>query len=652
MQPIPTPSLTNAIDDLPVIENTSDDEISPPSSLSTAHSPSSSDSHHISSINANPSPIPSLQLPNSIQHNHVPSPPPLRKSSRPHITPAWHKDYVMPVKTTHISNFAETIVKSEFHCFMSILTKESDPVYFKHAVKHSHWVTAMNKELDALEQNDTWAITQLPPGKTAIGCKWLYKTKYNPDGSIERHKFRLVILGCRQQFGVDYSETFAPVAKMTTVRTLLAVAAKEQWHAIQMDVTNAFLHGDLMENVFMKLPQGYIGLGCRIQQTKDPNLIPVADSNLVCKLKKALYGLKQAPRQWFHKLSCTLLQSSFTQSKSDYSLFYRINTTSITLILIYVDDLLICGNNLADIDSLKTMLSSVFHMKDLRPVRYFLGIEIDRTSAGFFLSQKKYTSDILKEFGMSHSKPLQLPMDSHTKLTPDKGAPLTDPRSYQKLVGKLIYLTITRPDIAYSVHILTQFMQHPTTVHMQATKRLLRYLVGTISRGILLATDSAATLTAYCDSDWVGCPFSRKSTTGYCIFFGSSPISWKVKKQAVTARSSSEAEYRAMASTTCEVTWLIALLKDLGLTRLPPTLLKCDNQAALAIAANPVLHERTKHVEIDCHFVRDHVKNGKIKPVQVSSSDQIADIFTKVLSVKLHNSHVSKLGASLNHSPA
>ncbi|XP_021757500.1 uncharacterized protein LOC110722542 [Chenopodium quinoa] len=243
-------------------------------------------------------------------------------------------------------------------------------------------------------------------------------------------------------------------------------------------------------------------------------------------------------------------------------------------------------------------------------------------------------------------------MDSHLKLTADKGDALPDPSLYQRLLGRLIYLTITRPDIAFSVQILAQFMHQPTIVHLQDAKRLLRYLVGTISQGILLASSSAATLTTYCDSDWAGCPMTRRSTTGYCIFLGDSPISWKVKKQYVTAKSSAEAEYRAMALTNCEVTWLTTLLKDLGLKNLPPTVLKCDNQAALAIAANPVLHERTKHVEIDCHYVRDQIQQGTIKAEKIAYSDQVADILTKILPVQLHNQHVHKLGASsLPHSP-
>lgn len=569
-----------------------------------------------------------------------------RRTTRNITQPGWMKDYKVQMPSANfasISDIADAILEPTFFCFLSKITNSKDPISFKEAVSQSQWVVAMNKELEALEKNDTWDVTTLPLGKTAIGCKWLYRTKFNSDDSVERYKSRLVILGCNQRYGEDYAETFAPVAKMTTVRAVLAVAAMQDWYTFQMDVTNAFLHGDLHECVYMKMPKGYTHFGSRIElntEAKKPS------STTVCKLKKSLYGLKQAPRQWFSKLSLTLVEFGYNQSKADYSLFTKTRHDNITLILVYVDDLLISGNSLEEIQKLKDMLSHAFLMKDLGELRYFLGLEIDRSSAGFFVSQRKYTLDLLKEYNMMDAKPLQLPMDPNLKLTPDKGDILPSPTAYQRLLGKLIYLTITRPDIAFSVQLLSQHMHQPTTVHMQAAKRLLRYLLGTYSQGILFASTSAAYLTAYCDSDWASCPISRRSTSGYCIFLGQSTVSWKAKKQTVVARSTAEAEYRSMAITTCEVTWLKTLLKDLGLKHLPPTILKCDNEAALAIAANPVLHERTKHLEIDCHYIRDKIQAGEIITEHVSSTNQVADILTKILPVKQHQKLLSKLGAS------
>lgn len=229
--------------------------------------------------------------------------------------------------------------------------------------------------------------------------------------------------------------------------------------------------------------------------------------------------------------------------------------------------------------------------------------------------------------------------------------PLSNPTIYQRLLSKLIYLTITRPDIAFSVQLLSQFMQSPTTVHYQAAKKILRYLAGTTSQGILLASSSAARPQSYCDSDWASCPITRNSTTGFRIFFGDSPVSWKAKKQTVFSKSSAEAEYRAMAITTCEITWLKNLLKDLGPNDLPPAILHYDDQAALAIAVNPVLHEKMKNVGIDCHYVRDEIKTGNIITRKVSSADQVTNIFTKILPVQLHEAHVHKLASHSASSP-
>ncbi|XP_021724259.1 uncharacterized protein LOC110691609 [Chenopodium quinoa] len=371
----------------------------------------------------------------------------------------------------------------------------------------------------------------------------------------------------------------------------------------------------------MTLPAGYTRWNSRIHVNSTVKHQNTNKKQLVCKLKKSLYGLKQAPRQWFSKLSTTLKDCGFSQSKTYYSLFTRSEGESLVTVLVYVDDLLIAGNDHTAIQQVKAFLSSTFHMKDMGALRYFLGIEADSTEQGIFLSQKKYARDLIKEYGMHKSKAVRVPMEAHTKLTPELGDPLSEPTEYQRLVGKLIYLTITRQDIAYAVHILR----------------------------VLLASKSAALLTAYTDSDWAGCPMSRRSTTRFCVLLGSSPISWKSKKQTTIAKSSAEAEYRAMALTSCEVTWLTQLLKDLGLKNLGPAILKCDNKAALSIAANPVHHERTKHIEVDCHFIRDKINEGCIKTQYTPSGEQLADIFTKPLTISQQHLLFPKLGVRFSH---
>ena len=332
-------------------------------------------------------------------------------------------------------------------------------------------------------------------------------------------------------------------------------------------------------------------------------------------------------------------------NRSDYSLFTKREGDVFSAILVYVDDLIITGNNEGAIDAAKLFLSTHFHMKDMGAVSYFLGIEVDRTPKGIFLSQRKYVQDLLREYNLEKCRTLKLPMDTHVKLTPETRTPLHTPEIYQRLIGKLIYLTITRPDIAFTVHVLSKFMHCPTSAHYQAGLRVLRYLAGSTHQGILLASHSTAQLTAYCDSDWAGCSSTRRSTSGFCILLGESPVSWKSKRQWVVARSTAEAEYRSMALTICEVMWLRQLLKDLGIKDIGSTVVKCDNQAALAIAANPVHHEKTKHVDIDCHFIRDKATEGIIiTPVHVSSKHQLADIFTKTLNTDQHQFLLHKLG--------
>ena len=316
---------------------------------------------------------------------------------------------------------------------------------------------------------------------------------------------------------------------MATVRSFLAVASIKGWIVHQMDVKNAFLHGDLHETVYMSLPPGYLGMGHKIT-TNNEGASCVIKPTKVCKLLKSLYGLKQAPRQWFAKLSTALKDFGFQQSKSDYSLFTKLQDTNFTAILVYVDDLLIGGNDMQCIEDTKAFLSSQFYMKDLGSLRYFLGLEIDATAQGYFISQKKYLQDILSSYHMSSCKPLKLPMDSHMKLSSHSGDPLPQPEVYQQLIGKLIYLTLTRPDITFSIHVLSKFMHAPTTVHLQAAKRVFRYLSGTPEQGILLASTSQAHLAAYCDIDWAGCATTQRSTSGFCVLLGTSPISWKSKR--------------------------------------------------------------------------------------------------------------------------
>ncbi|XP_052479531.1 uncharacterized mitochondrial protein AtMg00810-like [Gossypium raimondii] len=433
----------------------------------------------------------------------------------------------------------------------------------------------MQAEISALEENNTWIFTTLPEGKKPIGCKWVFRIKHQADGSIERYKARLV-------------------AK--------ALVACNNWYLHQLDVNHAFLHGDLHEEVYM-LPS--------------PGFAPSA-SNQVCKLQKSLYGLKQASRQWFSKLTTALLTLGYIQSSADYSLFVKRQQDTFTVLLVYVDDIILTGNSLSEITKVKAYLDQQFRIKDLGELKYFLGLEVALTTAEIHLSQRKYALEILQDSEFMDCTPAKTPLASKSKLTSDSGALLHDVTSYRQLVGRLIYLTLARPDLAFVVQQLSQFMDKPIDQHLQAAHRILRYLKACPSNGLFYRSSSPLDLRAFSDSDWAGCLESRCFITEFCIFLGNSLISWKSKKQPTVSRSSSEAEYRALAST---------------------------------IANNPTFHERTKHIEIDCHIVREKVTTGIVHLMPCKSSDQLADLFTKSLAAQPFCDIVSKLETLNIHSP-
>jgi hypothetical protein len=473
----------------------------------------------------------------------------------------------------------------------------------------------MDEEFQALHKQGTWSLVSLPPNKNVVGCKWVYKLKYNSDGTIARYKARLVAKGFHQQYGVDFDEIFSPVIKPPTVRLVLFLAVSLNWPLRQLDVKNAFLHGALKEEVYMTQPQGYI-------DSQHPSH--------VCKLLKSIYGLKQAPRAWFESFTSQLLHLGFLASTADSSIFIYKNGNIIAYLLLYVDDIVLTSNTPTFMDHLIVQLSKVFDLKDLGQLHYFLGLQVTRTSAGLHLNQAKYASDLLTKHNMMDSKPAKTPSCPNTRLSLHDGDPLPDPHAYRSLVGALHYLTFTRPDISFSVHQVCQYMAAPTTIHLAATKRILRYLRGTLFHGIAF-TPGPLTLSAYTDADWAGDPDDRRSTSGYLVYLSSNPITWSAKKQPTVSKSSTESEYRALAIASAELCWIRTLLKDLGIFFSQPPLLWCDNVSALAIASNPVFHARTKHIEVDFHFVRERVLCKDLIVKFVSTIDQLADIFTKSL---------------------
>lgn len=502
--------------------------------------------------------------------------------------------------------------------YSAVRTSDDEPVSHITAMKHPLWRSAMNDEFQALVKNKTWHLVPPHAGLNVINCKWIFKLKRKADGSIDRYKARLVAKGFKQQYGIDYDDTFSPVVKPTTIRVLLSLAVSHGWSLRQIDIQNAFLHGYLHEDVYMKQPPGF-------EDSTHPNYI--------CKLDKSLYGLKQAPRAWFSRLSSTLLQLGFHASKADVSLFI-FNRGGIQMyILIYVDDIIIVSSSTAATDRLLTQLQADFAVKDLGSLGYFLGIEVHHTSPGLILTQRKYIQDLLKRTNMVFSNGVPTPMLPSDKLLLKIGDPLSaeDTTRYRSVVGALQYLSLTRPDISFCVNRVCQFLSAPTTAHWAAVKCILRYLHATIDLGLCITKSGSSLLNAFSDADWAGNLDDRRSTGGYAIFLGPNLVSWSSRKQPTVSRSSTEAEYKAVANATAELIWVEVLLRELGISQPRPPSLWCDNIGATYLSANPIFHRQTKHVEVDYHFVRERVASRQLEVRFISSKDQIADIMTKPL---------------------
>ena len=524
-----------------------------------------------------------------------------------------------------------------YRAFVSQIDNVQIPNSIQEALKDQAWKRAVEEEIRALESNGTWTLTKLPQGKSPVGCKWIFTVKYQADGRVERLKARLVAKGFTQSYGIDYQETFAPVAKLNTVRVLLSLAVNQEWPLHQLDVKNAFLNGELEEEVYMQIP---------------PGLEDGLNNNMVCKLKKALYGLKQSPRAWFDRFAKAVSKSGYHQCQADHTLFVKFSVTGkIAILIVYVDDIILTGDDSEEILKLKKMLATEFEIKDLGNLRYFLGMEVARSKEGIVISQRKYILDLLKETGMLGCKPAVTPMESIR--IPNRGEEIVpvDKGRYQRLVGKLIYLSHTRPDIAYSVSVVSQHMNNPSEDHLEAANRILRYLKMTPGHGLIFKKSTNRKVEIYTDASWAGELTDRRSVTGYCSYVWGNLVTWRSKKQAVVSRSSAESEYRALALGICEGMWIQRLLRELKVEGGAVKMLS-DSQAAISIAKNPVHHDRTKHIEIDRHFISEKVNNGIVELNYVPSRLQIADILTKALPRDNFEELKSKLGLYNIYIPA
>ena len=497
-----------------------------------------------------------------------------------------------------------------------------EPTTMAEALKSNEaveWKAAADSEYKSLLENDTWELVPLPQGRKAITCKWVFRKKHNVDGTVERYKARLVARGFVQERGIDYEETFAPVARSATIRTLLAVAVQRNMEVHQMDVTTAFLHGELNEEVYMTQPEGYVQKG---------------SESLVCKLKKSLYGLKQAPRCWNLKLHDYLVNIGYKQSPSEPCLYTRKEKNRFEALCVYVDDLLLIAENSKEMTNMKNELSCNFKMKDLGQAHYCLGIEIhyNKSSGEMTLDQSGFVKKILEKTDMIDSKPINTPMEFRlaVKEKSEDEKPF-DKTKYRSLIGMLLYVALgTRPDIAYSVGVLAKFSENPTETHWKYVQRVLRYLKSTINFGLKYHRLSENTeIVGYCDADWGGDENNRRSTSGIVMLLGNSLINWSSKKQSMVALSTTEAEYIAATSACQEITWLRRIVEELQLKQPEAITLYEDNAGCIQTAKNPIFHARTKHFDIKLHYIRQQIHEGRIALHYIESKEQLADIMTK-----------------------
>lgn len=497
---------------------------------------------------------------------------------------------------------------------------DNEPQTYKAAIESSeapYWKEAIKGEVDSILQNNTWILVDLPPGQKPIGHKWIFKRKLRPDGTIEKYKARIVAKGFRQKEGQDFFDTYSPVTRITSIRTLLAVASIYNLVIHQMDVKTAFLNGELDEEIYMLQPEGFIVKG---QEHK------------VCKLVKSLYGLKQAPKQWHEKFDNTLLSNGFRINECDKCVYVKQYKHACVIICLYVDDMLIMGNNLDVINQTKQMLSSFFDMKDMGVADVILGIKIQRNPDGYTLTQSHYIEKILRRFGHFDDKPVVTPFDPSTRLKKNQGDSVSQ-LEYTQVLGSLMYLmNCTRPDLAYTVSRLSRYSSNPGRDHWFALVRVLRYLKHTMHYG-LHYTKYPPILEGFCDANWISNLSDSKSTSGYVFTLGGAAVSWKSCKQTVNTRSTMEAEFVALDKAAEEAEWLRGFLEGIPWVTKPVSAIcvYCDNMAAITRAKNQIYNGKSRHIRRRPKSIRDLLKNGVISIDYIKSNENIADPLTKGL---------------------
>ena len=515
---------------------------------------------------------------------------------------------------------------------MVLYTTAGDPHTYEEAEKDQQWRAAVDNEIVAIKRNDTWELTVLPNNSRKIGVKWIYKTKLNEKGEVDKYKARLVAKGYAQQHGIDYTEVFTPVARWDTIRMVLAIATQRKWKVYQLDVKSAFLHGKLDEDVYVEQPLGYEKKG---------------EEHKVLKLKKALYGLKQAPRAWFSRIETYFVKEGFARCPSEHTLFVKIGEDKkILIIFIYVDDLVFTGSDEGMFAVFKASMKREFDMTDLGKMKFFLGVEVVQNDEGIYLSQRKYALEVLERFGLEKANSVRNPMIPGMKLMRNEDGEQVDVTQYKQMVGSLMYLLVTRPDLMFGIGLISRYMERPTTLHMQAIKTILRYVKGSVNLSIHYRREAASDerLMAYSDSDYAGDQDDRRSTSGYVFMLSEGVVAWSSKKQPVVSLSTTEAEFISAAHCACQAVWMRRVLERIDCKQGTYTIIHCDNMSSIKLAKNPIMHGRSKHIDVRFYFLCELCKEGVIELKHCNTQDQIADIMTKALKMDAFEKLRSLLG--------
>ncbi|KAJ9553888.1 hypothetical protein OSB04_017933 [Centaurea solstitialis] len=500
---------------------------------------------------------------------------------------------------------------------ISVFLSQTEPKKAHDAMKDPSWIEAMQEELLQFVLQHVWDLVDLPKGHRVIGTKWIFRNKTGERGIVIKNKARLVAQGYTQEEGIDYDDVFAPVARIEAIRLFLAFASYKGFKVYQMDVKSAFLYGTIDEEVYVSQPPGF----------EDPKY-----PDKVYKLRKALYGLHQAPRAWYDTLSSYLLENKFERGVIDKTLFIKRTKTDMLLVQIYVDDI-IFGSTKDDMcKEFEELMHKKFKMSSMGELTFFLGLQVKQKTDGIFINQSKYVATMLQKFGMNDAKPASMPMETHKHLTADVEGEEVDVHHYRSMIGSLMYLTASRPDIMFTVCVCARYQVRPKESHLHAVKRIFKYLKGQPRLGLWYPNDSSFDLVAYTDSDYGGANLDRKSTSGGCQFLGGRLVSWQCKKQTTVSQSTTEAEYIAASQCCSQVLWIQNQMQDYGLSFLQ-TPIYIDNNSAISIVNNPVKHSKTKHIEIKYHFIRDCNEKKLIQVLKVHTDDQYADLFTKAFDV-------------------